>query len=99
MLLALPALLHLAGCDPLPRPPVVRARLRGGWRKSTPRTEYLRAVPEPGPQRPAGPAVRPADSASLATLAAANCLVRMPLRATRLAAGDEVDALLLDDLL
>ncbi|MBF2735273.1 MAG: molybdopterin molybdotransferase MoeA [Betaproteobacteria bacterium AqS2] len=99
MLLALPALLHLAGCDPLPQPPVVRARLRGGWRKSTPRTEYLRARLSQGRSGPQVKLCAQQDSASLAALAEANCLVRMPLRATKLAAGDEVDALVLDDLL
>lgn len=96
MILALPALWRLAGCDPVPQLPVLKAKLKNGHRKRTPRTEYLRAQLSNGKDGPQAKLCALQDAGALSSLAAANCLVRMPLRATELRAGEEVEVLLLD---
>ncbi|HEY0888990.1 MAG TPA: gephyrin-like molybdotransferase Glp [Nocardioides sp.] len=87
----LPALRRLMGMRPEVRP-TVRGRLTGPISSPAGRRQFLRGEIHDGAVTPVGGP----GSHLIGDLAAANCLVVVPEDATSLAAGAEVDVLLLD---
>jgi len=91
-LLVRPALRFLAGMDPFPPEPVVRARLSRSLSSRSGIEEFVRVSLEgSGPDRVARPVL--GKSGLINTLARAWGLVRIPAESTGLAEGDEVEVI------
>lgn len=96
LLLVLPALWQLAGYNPLPQLPWLRASTVGAIPKTPGREDYQRGILH---QTAAGYRVELAGkqtSAPLHPLAQANCLIRIPAEIGKLAAASDVEVLPLD---
>ena len=91
LLFLAPLVRKLAGvADVLPK--TVRARLRAAMPANGPRRDFVRAAWQAGFVAP----LPVQDSAGLAALAAADCLIIRPEHAPEGAAGDAVDCILLE---
>ena len=97
VLFLLPALRVLLGGE-AGGPPVARARLGVALRANDHRADHLRATLEDGPGGPVATPFAVQDSAMLAALARADCLVLRAPHAPALEAGAEVEVIRLDGL-
>lgn len=97
---ALDALLRLAGVDPLPERPLLKAVCREAIKKQPGRREFLRG--RVGAAADGGWQVRPfalQGSGVLRSMSEANCFIVLPEEAASVAAGDPVDVQLFEGLL
>ncbi len=93
------ALIHLAGGSPRPVLPM-RVRSGSGLRKRAGRTEYQRAVVEPGPDgQPVARITGSQGSGVLRSMSEANALIVLHHHQTDIAAGEFVDAIAFDGLM
>ena len=93
-----PALLKLAGVDPLPATPLLQVPCATALRKPAGRTEFLRGVlyPEGGQWRVRTTGAQ--GSGILSSMADANCFIVLGPQQTAVAAGEPVSVQVLDGL-
>ncbi|MDD3354346.1 gephyrin-like molybdotransferase Glp [Zoogloea sp.] len=93
-----PALLRLAGMDPVPAPVLLQVPCQSPLRKNPGRTEYLRGVLATDGT---GWTVRPTGgqgSAMLSSMAEANCFIVLDARQGNVSAGETVSVQILDGI-
>ena len=99
LLLVLPGLWHLAGLDPRPQLPQVKANLATEIKKAPGRAEYCRGLLERDSSGNLTAKLAGSQSSgAVNVLAHANCLIKLPLATTRVSAGELVEVIPLDFL-
>jgi len=93
-----PALLRLAGVDPLPAMPVLRVPCATPLRKAAGRTEFLRGVLSSDGGAWQVRTTGAQGSGILSSMADANCFIVLGPGQTNIAAGEPVDVQLFDGL-